>query len=176
MVENSYYLRMADARAMNHPTDKVYVVIKPVDKPDKYKGSWKAGQIIRINPEDYRHYIAGGIISPLDSAINQGYYDPVSRKVNEVPIIPVLNPTPKETIKEEPKPTPKTDNKPATSTTSTPTESESPKVVIGNSLKDAVQAKKSEIATKTAPETEEKTTTPKVNADKLAAIKAGGKK
>lgn len=158
---------MADARSIKHPKDKKYVVVKAVDKPDKYKGSWKVGDVIRIVPSDYLPYIEGRFLIPYASQADSQ-------------VAKITPPLPPKTVQKElppPKTTPPSETNPP----------DSSKKVITNSLSDAVQKKKAEIAAATkanesvTTETEDKTASEEtkkasLTAEKLAAIKAGGQK
>lgn len=150
---------MSDARSIKHPKDKKYVVVKAVDKPDKYKGSWKVGDVIRIIPSDYLPYIEGRFLIPYASQADSQ-------------VAKITPPLPPKTIQEAAPP----------QKTTPQSESISPdtsKKIITNSLSDAVQKKKAEIATATKTDesvTSETATKTSLSAEKLAAIRAGGQK
>jgi hypothetical protein len=153
---------MADARKIQHPITKKYIVVKAVDNPDNYKGSWKQGDIIRIVPSEFIPYIEGRFIVPFASQAD--------RQIAKPTIIPAAKNPPKET------PTPKTSAQLETAKTAS---ADTSKKVITNTLSDAVQKKKAEIAAaaqKDETTQSEEAKKASLSAEKLAAIKAGGQK
>lgn len=166
---------MAEAKANKSPKTKKYVVVKSVDKPSNYKGTWKVGEVIRIIPSEFIPYIEGRMIVP---------YATIADAVVPKPVI--TSPSAKSASKTSKKES-------SDSSTQDGKTPQTEKQLIGNTLADAIQQKKSELAdaekedskteatTTTEEKAEDDTTTEEakktsLSAEKLAAIKAGGKK
>jgi hypothetical protein len=131
------------------PRLKQYVAIQnfEVDK----KTIAKQNEVVMVTQDTAIPFVSANMLIPLDVAIRQGIYPPAKKPttVSEKVVKEV-----QEVVEKV------TGIKPASETdTSAATESKS---FLGNKLRDAIQAKKVESA--------------KIDANKLAAIKAGGSK
>ncbi|RMH21494.1 MAG: hypothetical protein D6698_02705 [Gammaproteobacteria bacterium] len=127
----------------------------------------KKGQVIRVNPDKIKPYISGRILIPFPLAVREGIYPPkketFAEKITEVIIGNDDNKSSK------PQPTNANDTK-----------------LVGNRLRDMIQARKQEIKSKeTSTKSAKSTTTSSatktdskktLSQEKLKAIKSGGKK
>jgi hypothetical protein len=109
------------------------------------KTSFGVHQQVYLTNEDATALLASRLITPIDVALREGIYPPRTATVHEKTVDKIAH-----VVKE------------VVGIPEAEPEAEAPKVILGNKLRDAVQAKKIEAA--------------KLDAAKLAAIRAGGKK
>ena len=145
--------------------EKQYIVLQNFRSG---KIRWKKMTMIRMIPDEAVPYVGAGIITPINTAINDGVWPPEKK---------TLATTMKAATAAKKKPTKKETKK-----STKPTD----KKLLENSLQAKVQAAKKE-AKKDEPKDEPKKDEPEkeeskeelkkttLSADKLAAIKAGGK-
>lgn len=159
MANTTTSVNMSDTREVviepekpDQPRLKQYVALKEISFNKK---AYQPGQQFRLTEADAMPFLAANHITPLEVAIRSGVF-----------------PRSKETVTEKIVETVTGENIPDTpaevNATAQETASGGKKSFLGNALRDAILKKKSE----TNPEL----TATKIDADKLAAIKAGGLK
>jgi hypothetical protein len=128
---------------------KQYVATRDFD-PSGIKGSWSKGDLIRVNPDNVRPYIANGTLIPLAVAVQTNLYPPK-----------------KDTLVDKLRNLTQDRSTGSTELSNTEEAKISGKQLISNRLQEAVLKKKEEL-------TQNDSDKPSISADKLAAIKAGG--
>jgi hypothetical protein len=155
---------MPDPSKFTFPKLKQYVPVQDL-KPKNVKETWKKGELIHIDPSEHRPYVAARLVLPLDTALREGIYNPSVSKTVGSKIKDVVIGKPE---KDEAVTATETDSSKASEKDPEDTGS---KKLLENKLRDAVQTKKAQNE-EAALESGDK----KIDQDKLAAIKSGGKK
>lgn len=143
-----------EEKKLIQPRLKQYVPLRTISVDDNPK--WKKNTIVYLTNDEAQPYVSAGILLPLAVAIRQGVYTSQRETVVHMIKKAVVGVAETETKSE------------AANAVKKDGEATGGKKLIENKLREAVQAKKAEVA----KETEEDK--PKISAEKLAAIQAGG--